>query len=159
MDDTFMNHPIAAISSLISVVVASASEAELAAVFYSAKSALPLRYTCIEMGCKQPSEGSFLSTDNKTAESIVNNKCKIKRSKSMDMRWFWIRQRCLEFKEFNITWRPGLSDIQLFPDFLTKPYPKKHTMLMRNRMLKPAQPLFDTARSRRSTKRNTAAAS
>eukprot|EP00957_Ditylum_brightwellii_P170046 12943353-Ditylum_brightwellii.AAC.1 len=53
-DKAFNNGAILTLSTIIRHVVASASEAKLAALFYNARKAVPLRVTLEEMGHKQP---------------------------------------------------------------------------------------------------------
>ena len=49
-----LNEPLLSISKIIKTVVASSAEAELAALFITAKKMAPLRHTLIEMGWPQP---------------------------------------------------------------------------------------------------------
>jgi len=53
-DGTLMNASIAVTASIMRVVLSSASEAELGALFLNARKALPLRTTLIELGHPQP---------------------------------------------------------------------------------------------------------
>ena len=52
-DDEFKNGGILTLSAIIKHVMASASEAELAVLFYGCKQAVPLRVTLMEMGHPQ----------------------------------------------------------------------------------------------------------
>ena len=97
-----------------------------------------MRYTLAELGWPQPA--TPISTDNTTASSIVNGTCKIRKSKSMDMRYHWIRERCNDFKEFVVTWEAGKSELQCIADFLTKPHTAKHTATMRKYFVKDCLP-------------------
>jgi hypothetical protein len=137
-DTTFINGPIECISTVIPTVVSSAAEAEYASLFLAGKAALPLRYTLDDMNCIQPA--TPIITDNSTAEKIANGTCKIRRSKSIDMRYHWIRERCLEFKDFKITWGAGSSVLQSIADFLTKPHNSDQTAAMRTYFVKDSQP-------------------
>jgi hypothetical protein len=67
-------------------ILSSASEAELATLFYNGKEGAPLRITLEELGHPQPPT-PMMVTDNSTANESV----KQKRSKAMDMRFYWIR--------------------------------------------------------------------
>ena len=51
--------------------MASAAEAELAALYITAKTMVPLRNTLIEMGWSKPK--SPIQTDNSTAVGFTNN--------------------------------------------------------------------------------------
>ena len=67
------------------------AEAELGAPFMSAQEAVVLR-NCLEaMGCPQPP--TPMKTDNDTANGIVNETVKQKRSKAMDMRFHCLQDR------------------------------------------------------------------
>ena len=137
-DPAFINGPIECISTVIPTVVSSAAEAEYASIFLAGKAALPIRYTLDDMDCIQPA--TPLITDNSAAEKIANGTCKMRRSKSMDMRYHWIRERCLEFKEFEITWGAGNTIAQSIADFLTKPHDAEHTAKMRPYFVKDSLP-------------------
>ena len=90
-------------------------------------------------------------TDNATAENIANGSCALKRSKSMDMRYHWLRQRCKEFRDFDIVWDDGRSVTQSIADFLTKPHNAKHTAAMRRYFVQDCGPsVFASPRSRAS---------
>ena len=71
--------------------MASAIEAELGALFLNCREAVPIRITLEEMGHSQPP--TPVQVDNSTALRIATgaiNQCK---SKAMDMRFYWIRDR------------------------------------------------------------------
>jgi hypothetical protein len=72
-------------------VLSSASDSELAALFYNGKEGAPLRITLKELGHKQPP--TAMVTDNSTASGIANKSVKQKRSRAMNMRFYWIRDR------------------------------------------------------------------
>jgi hypothetical protein len=72
-------------------VLSSASEAELAALFYNGKEGAPLHITLRELGHLQPPTPTV--TDNSTASGITNKYVKQKCSKAMDMRFYWIHDR------------------------------------------------------------------
>ena len=63
----------------------SASEAEVAALFYNCKAAQPLRITLEEMGHPQPK--TPVITDNKTAEGLSNKTMVPNKAKTYDMRF------------------------------------------------------------------------
>ena len=72
--------------------MASASETELAALFYGCKEAIPLRTTLEEMGHaqKQPTP---VTTDNATAVGLTMDTMTPKASKTMDMHFHWLKSR------------------------------------------------------------------
>jgi len=69
--------------------MASAAEAELGALFNNAQQATILRTTLMELGHPQPP--TPMQADNSTATGIANDTLKQRRSKAMDMRFYWIR--------------------------------------------------------------------
>jgi hypothetical protein len=138
----FINGPIECISTLIPTVVASAAETEYASLFIGGKSLLPLRHTLLDMNCIQPA--TQIITDNIAAKGIATNTCKQRRSKSMDMRYHWIRDR-VELKDFDIVWRPGSESIA---DYLTKTQPVAMVLKMRKYFVKSCAPTFKTTRAK-----------
>ena len=80
---THFNGPLLVLAKVIKNVMASAAEAELGALYTNAQEALPMRQCLEELGHKQPA--TPLKTDNSTAQGIINNTMKQKRSKAMDM--------------------------------------------------------------------------
>ena len=78
-------------SKILEHVMSSASEAETGAGYYNAKQLLPLRQTLIELG--YPQEATPLQLDYQSATQILNDTVSQKRSKAMDMRFYWLRDR------------------------------------------------------------------
>eukprot|EP00804_Cyclotella_cryptica_P021147 CCRYP_001465-RA/>CCRYP_001465-RA protein AED:0.35 eAED:0.35 QI:0/0/0/1/0.5/0.33/3/0/629 len=114
------NGAILNIAHIIKHVMASATEAELAALFITAREAVYIRIILMELGHKQPD--TPLQTDNAMAEAVTNGKVQPKRTKAMDMRFHWLRNReCQE--QFRIYWRPGHSN---YADYWTKHHSAKH---------------------------------
>ena len=83
------NGAILNIAHIIKHVMTSATEAELAALYITAREAVYLRIILEEMGHKQPP--TQLQTDNAMAEAVSNGKIQPKRTKAMDMRFHWLR--------------------------------------------------------------------
>ena len=79
------------LAKAIKHVVASAAEAETAALLMNAKEALPLRITLTELGHPQPP--TPMKTDNTTAQGIINGTLKQQQSKAIDMRFYWLKDR------------------------------------------------------------------
>ena len=75
-------------------IMASAAEAEYCALFLNGQSAVPIRTTLVEMHHPQPP--TPIQVDNYTAVGISNKSIKQKRSKAMDMRFYWIPDRILQ---------------------------------------------------------------
>eukprot|EP00804_Cyclotella_cryptica_P030324 CCRYP_011861-RA/>CCRYP_011861-RA protein AED:0.29 eAED:0.29 QI:0/-1/0/1/-1/1/1/0/670 len=125
------NGAILNIAHIIKHVMASATEAELAALFITAREAVYIRIILMELGHKQPA--TPLQTDNVMAEAVTNGKVQPKRTKAMDMRFHWLRDReCQE--QFRIYWRPGHSN---YVDYWTKHHSAKHHQHIRREFITP----------------------
>ena len=121
-----INGSILALSTLIPAVVASAAEAEYAALFIVGQEAANLRNILADLG--YPQQPTVILCDNACAVGIANNTVKQRRSKSIDMRFHWIRDRILQ-RQFIVTWRQGALNLA---DFFTKTLPvSAHKSLMR----------------------------
>jgi hypothetical protein len=85
------NGAILIVSKVLKHVMSSTAEAEIGAVFINAKEGAVLRTTVEELRHKQPPIP--METDNTTATGYINGKIKQKRTKAMDMRFYWIKDR------------------------------------------------------------------
>ena len=125
------NGAVLNIAHIIKHVMSSATEAELAALYIMAREAVYIRIILEEMGHKQPP--TPLQTDNTMADAVCNGKVQPKRTKAMDMRFHWLRDReCQE--QFKIYWRPGKSN---YADYWTKHHPATHHRNTRKEFLTP----------------------
>ena len=113
------------IAKIIKNVMASAAEAEVAALFLTAQEMVPLRQCLIDLGHPQPA--TPLKTDNSTAKGIVTGTIKQKRSKAIDMRFYWLRDRVKQ-GQFNVYWEPGQHNLA---DYVTKHHPSSHHKRLR----------------------------
>jgi hypothetical protein len=77
------------------------------------------------MGWPQPA--TPIQTDNSTACGIANDTIKQQRSRAIDMRFYWVRDRTQQ-GHFNIFCRPGPTNLA---DYFTKHHPAKHHQAMR----------------------------
>jgi len=119
------NGAILIISSILPMVVASATEAELAALYYNAREACTIRTTLTEMGHEQPP--TPIQTDNEVAVGLALNTVKQRRSKAIDMRFYWIRDR-IQQGHFLVYWRPGKENKA---DYFSKHHPAVHHIATR----------------------------
>ena len=125
------NGAVLNIAHIIKHVMTSATEAELAALYIMAREAVYIRIILSEMGHKQPP--TPLQTDNSMADGVINGKITPKRTKAMDMRFHWLRDReCQE--QFRIYWRPGKLN---YADYWTKHHPAKHHQNVRREFITP----------------------
>jgi len=114
------NGGVLAHTGIIPVVVASASEAEYGALFNNAQLAKPIRNAAQFLG--YPQQKTKIICDNESAVGIANGKVKLKRSRSFDLRFHWIKCREAQ-KHFEITWASGKLN---HADFFTKVHPSSH---------------------------------
>ena len=63
-----------------------------------------------------------MGTDNSTADGIMNVTVKQRRSKAIDMRFYWLRDRVSQ-KMFNVHWAPGKVNLA---EYYTKHHPVEH---------------------------------
>jgi hypothetical protein len=117
-DTTAINGPISCGSWMIDCVCASVAEAETAGGFHAAQAATHHRRILTELGYPQPP--TVLRMDNTVALGIASGTMNAKRSKSMDMRFFWIIDR-VEQGQFIVSHVPGIWNIA---DHFTKALPK-----------------------------------
>jgi hypothetical protein len=122
----FNNGAIMVLSTIIKHVMASASEAEMAALFYGCKQAIPLRVTLEEMGHPQPGP-TPVTTDNSTAHGLTLDKMIPKASKSMDMRFQWLKCRRAQ-SLFRYLWARGIKNRADYP---SKHHQPKHHVRVR----------------------------
>lgn len=126
------NGAILNIAQIIKAVMSSASEAELAALYINAREAVYIRQILEELGHPQPR--TPIQTDNATAEGVINNTVQPKRTKAMDMRFHWLRDREAQ-KQFRFYWRAGTKN---YGDYWTKHHPPAHHRDFRPEILTPA---------------------
>jgi hypothetical protein len=115
--------------AIMQVVLSSATEAEFGGLFFNGKEAIPIRTMLEEMG--HPQGPTPIQTDNACAAGIANDTVKQRRSKAMDMRFYWIRDRVKQ-NQFIIHWRRGIDNLA---DYFTKHHSPAHHRLMRSRYL------------------------
>ena len=120
-----MNSPIWVLAKVIKNVMASAAESEVASLFMNAQEAVSTRTCLQEMGHPQPA--TKMKTDNMTAQGILTGTIKQKRSKAIDMRFYWLKDR-QEQGQFDIMWEPGKYNLADYP---TKHHAASHHRIVR----------------------------
>ncbi len=108
------NGPVLTLSHVIKYVVASAAEAELGALYHTAREMIPLRHTLLEMGWPQPA--SPLQTDNSTAAGFLHDTIVQRRTKMIWLRLHWLRCREAQ-SQFRFYWARGSTNLA---DYHTK---------------------------------------
>jgi hypothetical protein len=116
-DEEFLNHPISNHSTRIPVVCSFVAEAEYAGVFAAARIAVDERQILANMGHPQPATTIFC--DNEVAIGLANHTVTPKMSKSLDMRFHWLRDR-IQQGQFRVVFVPGLQNLA---DYFTKALP------------------------------------
>jgi hypothetical protein len=119
-----VNGAIAVISKIIPTVCSNVAEAEYAAMFINGQSAESIRQSLEDLGF--PQEPTTIIYDNEISGKIATKTCKIKRSKTIAMRYHWVRDR-VAMGHFQLNWRPGKLNLA---DFFTKAHPIHHHVTM-----------------------------
>jgi hypothetical protein len=128
-DKKLTNGAILIISKVLKRVMSSEAEAEIGAVFINAKEGAVLRTTLEEVGHPQPP--TPMETDNTDANTTAigysNGTIKQKRTKAMDMSFYWIKDRVKQ-GQFDVYWGPGYQNLA---DYFTKHHSSAHHKRMR----------------------------
>lgn len=99
-----LNGPIHTLCRILKNIVSSAAECEIAAAFENGRDATVIRRTLIEMGHSQPP--TPIQVDNTTAQRFIDGTIKEKRTKSIDMKYHWLKDREQQ-QQFKFFWKPG----------------------------------------------------
>ena len=110
-------------------IVASAEEAEYGTIFINAQTSVPIRTTLYEMGW--PQGPTAIQVENSTAVGIATKEFRQKKSKTMDMRFYWINDR-IKQGQFHFFWRPGPENLG---DYHSKHHPPEHHRAVRSKYL------------------------
>jgi hypothetical protein len=102
-----------------------AAEAEIGAFFINAKEGAVLHTTLEELG--HPHPPTPMETYNTNAKGYINGTIKQKRTKSMDMRFYWIKDRVKQ-GQFNVYLGPGYQNLA---DYFTKHHSPAYHKRMR----------------------------
>ena len=122
-----LNGPILIECKTLRHVVSSAAEAEIGGIFHNAQTAIAIRTLLQALNHPQPP--TPIKTDNSTANSFVHDNIHQKRSKSWDMRYYWLRDRSNQ-AQFNIFWDKGKNN---HADYFTKHHPTKYHRAIRSK--------------------------
>jgi hypothetical protein len=139
------NGAILNIAKVIDVVLSSAAEAELGALFMNAREAVYLQRILAKMGHLQLK--TPIQTDNSTPEGVINSKIQPKCTKLMDMRFEWLKER--EAKEqFCFYWWLGKTNLA---NYFTKHHPPAHHRNVQEEFLRRVADLLHLRSLRRKT--------
>ena len=103
-----------------------AAEAETAAIFHNAQQAVPIRIILQALDHEQPP--TPVKTDNSTAQGFIQDNIHMKKSKSWDMRYHWLRD-CQTQNQFQFYWKPSKDNNA---DYFTKHHAATHHRQIRN---------------------------
>jgi hypothetical protein len=118
-------------SSIMPMVLFSATEAKLGTLFYNTKDACVLHTTTLSEIC-HPQPATPIQTDNAVAAGITNDTVKQHRSKAINMQFYWIKDH-VKNGEFLIHWRKGIDNVA---DYFTKHHsPSHHRLMLRSHYL------------------------
>jgi hypothetical protein len=112
-------------TNVIRFVVASAAEAELGALFHNCQTGIIFRSILEDMGHPQPK--TPVHCDNATAVGIANMTVKRQRSRSMEMRFFWVSDKCAQ-EMYALHWHPGQENLA---DYQSKHHAGAHHIKVR----------------------------
>ena len=140
------NGAVLTVAQIIKAVMSSAAESEIGAMYINAREAVPARQALETMGHPQPR--TPMQTDNQAAHAVVSNNIQPKRTKPMDMRFHWLRDRAAQ-KQFRFYWRPGPTNLG---DYHTKHHPAKHHQNVRPEFVTPRRVLDDLRRRQQLSK-------
>ena len=101
---TPQNGPVITECVTLKNVVCSAAEAECGGLFHNCQKAIEIRRQLEALG--HPQKRTEVKTDNSTANSFVHATMQLKRSKTWDMRWNWLREKAQQHI-FKILWEKG----------------------------------------------------
>jgi hypothetical protein len=121
-----LNGAIHVESRIMRNVMTSAAEAEIGGLFINGQEASYIRNILREMGHPQEGPTPFI-TDNSTAHAFANSTKKIKQSKAMDMRFYWIRDREQQ-RQIKVFWQKGKDNLA---NYFTKHHLPSHHQKMR----------------------------
>ena len=114
-----INVPVHVISKTLKCVMGYAAE-EIGTSYMNAQESLSIRTCLEEIGHPLPS--TPIQVDNTAAVGFANKTIKQKRSKPIDMIFYWIQERCNQ-GQFIIYWAPGANNLA---DYHTKNHSPVH---------------------------------
>jgi hypothetical protein len=93
---------------ILKFVVASAAKDKLGALFHNCQDGIIFRQTLADMGHPQPK--TPVHCDNATVVGIGNNTIKRQRTRSMEMRYFWVGDKVAQ-DMYTLSWHPGQGNL------------------------------------------------
>ena len=115
-----VNIIVLVVCKIMCKIMASAAQAKYDTIFVNSQTAVPICTTLTEIGWKQGP--TAIQVDNSTLVGITTNEFRQNKSKSMDIRFYWINDR-IEQGQFRAFWRPVPENLG---DYHSKHHPSKH---------------------------------
>lgn len=115
------NGVILVIAKILRSVMSSAAEEEFGGLFVNTKEGDVIRTMLKKMGWEQKAL-TPIATDNSTASGIVNDTIRQCRSRAVDMRFYWVRNRVAQ-RHFIANWAPAKMNLG---DYFTKHHTARH---------------------------------
>jgi hypothetical protein len=103
-----LNSAILSLCAILCLIVASAAEAELGALFLNCKEGMIFRMTLKELGHPQPK--TQVHCNNATTVGIANNTVKRQHLQSMEMRYIWVCDKIAQ-DAYSVKWHPGQENL------------------------------------------------
>jgi hypothetical protein len=103
-----LNGAFFTLCAILKFIVSSAAETELGALFLNCKEGKIFCLILKELG--YPQSPTLVHCDNKAAVSIANDTIKRQRSRSMEMRYFWVTDQVNQ-GNYLIQWYPGQDNL------------------------------------------------
>ena len=120
-----LNGTVLNLAAIMKMVLSSAAEAEFGALFHKTKEATPLCTTLEELGHPQPPMPNLV--DNSTAVGLANDTITQRRSRAIDMRFYWICDR-INQQQYHVYWAPAHQNLA---DYFAKHHTPSHHRKMR----------------------------
>jgi hypothetical protein len=133
------NGTIHTVCNILKNVMSSATEAEFAGLFHNAKEGAMIRHILEELGWPQPP--TPIQTDNSCASGITNGTIRQRKSKAMDMRFYWIQDRVRQ-GQFLVYCQKGADNMG---EYFTKHHPTTHHRQIRATHLHDPAPTTNAA--------------
>ena len=135
-DPEILNGAILHLAAIM-IMVLSSAEAEFGALFHNTKEATPLRTTLEEL--RHPQPPTPVLVDNSTAVGLANDTVTQRRSRAIDMCFYWVRDR-VDQNQFHVYWAPAHFNLA---DYFTKHHtPSHHRKMLKYFVYTTASPKF-----------------
>ena len=109
--------------------MASEDDSKDGTIFVNTQTDVPIHTTLTEMGWKQGP--TAIQVDNSNTVGIATKEFRQKKSKAMDMRFYWIKN-IIELGQFRLFWRPVPENLG---DYHSKHHLPEHRIAVKSKYL------------------------